>query len=71
MPKKQNKQKVIIDDVEYSLNELSDEAKAQIASINFVNETIGQLQNEWAVCDTARIGYTKALKHEVSQSDKA
>ena len=71
MPKKEKKQKVIIDEVEYCLDDLSDEARAQIASINFVNEQIGHLQNEWAVCDTARIGYTKALKHEVSQSNKA
>ena len=71
MPNKEKKQKVIIDEVEYCLDDLSDEAKGQIASINFVNEQIGQLQNEWAVSDTARIGYAKALKHEVSKSNKA
>jgi hypothetical protein len=71
MSNKKNEQKIIIDEVEYLLDDLSETSKAQIASINFVNETIGQLQNEWAVCDTARIGYTKALKHEVSQSNKA
>ena len=56
-----NAKKVKIDDAEYNLDELSDNAKAQLASIQFVDKQLQQLQNEWAVCDTARIGYTRAL----------
>jgi hypothetical protein len=56
-----SEQKIIVDDTEYSMNDLSENAKAQLESIKFVDTQIQQLQNEWAVCDTARIGYTKAL----------
>ena len=56
-----------IDDVEYKLDNLSDNAKAQLASIQFVDEQLQQLNNEWAVSDTARIGYTNALKAELNK----
>lgn len=71
MANNKNKQKIVIDDVEYLLDDLSETSKAQIASINFVNEQIQHLQNEWAVSDTARIAYTKALKAEASKDNKA
>ena len=38
-----------IDDVEYKLDNLSDNAKAQLASIQFVDEQLQQLNNEWAI----------------------
>lgn len=60
-------QTVTIDDVEYNLNDLSENARAQIISMQFVDSQIQQLNNEWAVADTARIGYTAALKRELSK----
>ena len=60
-------QKITIDEVEYNLNDLSDNAKVQIANIQFVDAQIQQLNNEWAVADTARIGYTNALKAELAK----
>lgn len=60
-------QKVTIDEVEYNLSDLSDNAKAQLASIQFIDAQIQQLSNEWAVADTARLGYTNALKAELSK----
>jgi len=60
-------QKIKIDDVEYDLSNLSDNAKAQLANIQFVDAQIQQLNNEWAVADTARIGYTNALKSELAK----
>ena len=62
-----NAKKITIDDVVYNLDELSDNAKAQLANINFVDAKLQQLNNEWAVSDTARIGYTNALKAEIAQ----
>ena len=59
--------KVKIDDVEYNLDELSDNAKAQLANMQFVDAQLQQLNNEWAVADTARIGYTNALKAELAK----
>ena len=62
-----NVKKITIDDVEYKLSDLSDKAKAQLANIQFVDAQLQQLNNEWAVSDTARIGYTNALKAEISK----
>ena len=60
-------QKITIDEVEYKLSDLSDNAKAQLANIQFVDAQIQQLNNEWAVADTARMGYTNALKAELAK----
>ena len=59
--------KITIDDVEYNLDELSDDAKAQLMNIQFVDAQLQQLNNELAVSDTARIGYTNALKGELAK----
>ena len=64
MAKNEKSDRITIDDVEYSLSDLSDNAKAQLANIQFVDAQLQQLNNEWAVSDTARIGYTNALKAE-------
>lgn len=61
--------KLTIDGTEYSIADLSDEAKNQILNIQFVDERIQQLSNELAIADTARIGYSKAIKAEVSKLD--
>ena len=60
-------QKITIDEVEYNLSDLSDNVKAQLANIRFVDAQIQQLNNEWAVADTARMGYTNALKAELAK----
>ena len=67
MAKDENAQKITIDDVEYNLKNLSDDVKAQLANIQFVDAQLQQLNNEWAVSDTARIGYTNALKAELAK----
>ena len=68
MAKKKDKQKVSINGTEYILDDLSDNAKAQLVNIQFVDAQIQQLNNEWAVADTARIGYTRALKSELEKN---
>lgn len=60
-------QHITIDDVEYKLDDLSENAKTQLANIQFVDAQLQQLNNEWAVSDTARIGYTDALKAELEK----
>ena len=67
--KKQDKKKqtVTIDNVEYNLEDLSDNAKAQLANIQFVDSRIQHLNNEWAVADTAKIGYSRALNVELAK----
>jgi len=61
--------KVNIDGVEYLLNDLSDEAKAQIQSLQFVEAEIGRLNAQVAVASTARIAYQKALKELLPQPE--
>ena len=70
MSKKNIIQKITIDDVDYDLNKLSENARAQIKNIQFVDAQIQQLNNEWAVADTARIGYTRALNTELAKLKK-
>ena len=67
MAKDKNLRKITIDDVEYSLDDLSDNAKAQVGILQFVDAQLQQLTNELAVSDTARIGYTNALKAELEK----
>jgi hypothetical protein len=62
-----SKEKITIDEVEYNLDELSGEVKDQLTNIQFVDMQIQQLNNELSVSDTARIGYTNALKAELAK----
>ena len=64
---KTDEKKVTVDDVEYNLDDLSDEARVQIFNIQFVDLQLQQLNNELAVSDTARIGYSSALKAELTK----
>lgn len=67
MANEEDNRKVSIDGTEYVLDDLSENAKAQLMNIQFVDAQIQQLNNEWAVADTARIGYTRALKTELEK----
>ena len=50
-----------IDNKEYELDSLSNEAKAQLSSIQFVDSEIARLQAQLAAMQTARNTYGKAL----------
>jgi hypothetical protein len=63
----ESEKKITIDGVEYALENLSEGANAQLESIKFVDIRLQQLNNEWAVSDTARIGYATALKSELEK----
>ena len=67
MAKKNKKDTISIDGKDYTLDDLSDNAKVQLGNIQFVDSQIQQLNNELAVSDTARIGYTNALKNELTK----
>ena len=51
-----------IDGKEYNLDSLSDEAKGQIVSIQFVDAELARLQAQAAALQTARIAYSKELQ---------
>lgn len=65
MTKDSSENTISIDNKDYLISDLSENAKIQLANINFVDQQLLQLNNEWAVFDTARIGYTAALKKEL------
>ena len=67
MAKAEKANKITIDDVEYNLDDLSENAKVQLGNLQFVDTQLQQLNNELAVSDTARIGYTNALKGELEK----
>jgi len=67
----QSDQTITVDGADYKPADMSDAAKAQLANIQFVDAQIQQLRNEWAVADTARLGYSGALKGELLRSEKA
>ena len=53
---------ISIDDKEYDLDNLSDEAKQQVISLQFVQAEIKRLDAQIAVYKTASIAYSSALK---------
>jgi hypothetical protein len=53
---------VTIDNKEYSLETLSDECKAQLASIQYCDQEIARLQVKAAVILTAKNNYIQALE---------
>ena len=71
MAKTKNEKMVSVDGVEYKLEDLSDNAIAQIDNLQFVEMQLQQLNNEWAVADTARIGYTNALKADLKKTNES
>ena len=71
MTKDNGEKKITIDDVEYKLEDLSDSAREQLTNIQFVDAQIQQLNNEWAIADTARIGYSMALKSEFKKAESS
>lgn len=62
---------ITIDGKEYELADLSDEARAQLQSLQATDARIAQTQQELAMMQTARIAYAAALKAslEADQDD--
>jgi len=60
---------ITIDGKEYAPDELSDNAKEQIASMKIADQQIAQLQSELAIAQTARNAYARALADEISKTE--
>jgi hypothetical protein len=54
-----------IDDREYDIDKLSNEAKSQLASLRFVDQELQRLQAKASALQTARIAYAKALNEQL------
>jgi len=51
-----------IDNFDYDTDKLSDEAKAQLLSLQFCDQELARLQAQAAAYQTARMAYAKALQ---------
>lgn len=54
-----------IDGQEYSIDQLSEEAKTQVINLNTVDREITHLNQQMAIAQTARNAYAAALKAEL------
>lgn len=55
---------ITLGDQDYDVSTMKEPALAQLRGIHFCDRQIQQLHNEWAIADTARLGYLRALKLE-------
>lgn len=51
-----------IDNVDYDSDKLTNEAKAQLVSLQFCDQELARLQAQAAAIKTARMAYAKALQ---------
>ena len=58
-------QTISIDGVDYAIDSLSDNTKAQLISLQAVDRRIATAQEELAILQTARIAYSNAVKQEL------
>ena len=60
---------ITIDEKDYDVDDLSDEAKAQVVSLNFVDAELNRLQLKIAAMQTARNAYATALKSLLGEDE--
>ena len=60
-------QNITIDGEEFDLSKASLEAQTQLKNLQFVDEQILQRNDELQIAQTARIGYSRALKRELEK----
>lgn len=59
--------KISIDGIDYNSEDLTDNGKAQLASLQFLEVQMSKLKSEIAVYQTARNAYVVALKADVEK----
>jgi hypothetical protein len=60
--------KITIDDIDYNTEDLTDNGRAQLASLQFLEAQMQKIRNEMAVYQTAQRTYIMALKSEIEKS---
>ena len=65
-----NEPKVTIDEKDYLIEDLSDDAKAQLSSLNIVDQKIVNLQQEIGIMQTARNAYANALATALPKTEQ-
>ena len=59
--------KITVDGIEYNTEVLSDNGKAQLASLQFLEVQMSKRRNEIAAFQTAKNAYISALKAELEK----
>ena len=57
--------KITVDDIEYNTEDLSENGKAQLASLQFLEVQMAKIKSDIAVYQTARNSYLNVLKSEL------
>jgi len=57
--------KITVDGIEYNSEDLTDNGKAQLASLQFLEAQMKKIRAEIAVYETAKNAYIAALKSEL------
>jgi len=57
--------KITINDTEYDTENLSEDGKAKVASLQFLKIKMAKLRSEMAIYQTARNSYIESLKIEL------
>ena len=65
-----NEPKVTIDEKDYLITDLTDDAKAQLSSLNVVDQKIISLQQEIGIMQTARNAYANALATALPKTEQ-
>jgi hypothetical protein len=60
-----------IDDIEYESDLLTEEAKAQLQSLQHTDQKIAELQRDLAIAQTARASYAAALRELLGHGEDA
>ncbi len=61
--------KLTIDGIEHNTEDMSEEALAQVRSLQFVENQIQRLEAEISVCKTARQAYARALQSNLPEAE--
>ena len=64
-----SKQSITIDGIEHLIDDLSDEQKAIVMSINEADREIERCKHLIAICQTARQAYVNDLGSQLNSSD--
>ena len=63
--------KITIDGIDYHTEDLTDNGKAQLASLQFLEAQMQKLRNEVTVYETARQSYVDMLKADLADTPPA
>ena len=63
--------KITLDGKEFDTESMSEKALAQVASLQYVDNQLRELQMRAAAYQTARNGYAKELKNLLEEGDKS